>query len=136
MSPTLRVYSLPAEPQGKSKNSGVGSLSLLQQIFPTQVLTFPTQTLNQGLLRCRLILYQLSYQARKRWIKISAALPGEGEGEEGLLVGTSAGTDACRRPHLPASGWGQGSWNSKHKGFPSSITYQMPTELTCAQHVR
>ena len=28
--------SLPAEPQGKLKNTGVGSLSLLQWIFPTQ----------------------------------------------------------------------------------------------------
>ena len=39
----------------KSKNTGVGSLSLLQRIFPTQ-------ELNQGLLHCRQILYQLSYQ--------------------------------------------------------------------------
>ena len=29
------VDSLPAEPQGRSKNTGVGSLSLLQRIFPT-----------------------------------------------------------------------------------------------------
>ena len=35
-SPTLWADSLPAEPQGKSKNTGVGSLSLLQRIFPTQ----------------------------------------------------------------------------------------------------
>ena len=28
--------SLPAEPPGKPKNTGVGGLSLLQQIFPTQ----------------------------------------------------------------------------------------------------
>ena len=28
--------SLPAEPQGKPKDSGVGSLSFLQRIFPTQ----------------------------------------------------------------------------------------------------
>ena len=35
-SPTLQVNYLPAEPQGKPKNTGVGSLSLLQQIFPTQ----------------------------------------------------------------------------------------------------
>ena len=42
-------------PQGNSKNTGVGSLSLLQQIFLTQ-------ELNQGLLHCRWILYQLSYQ--------------------------------------------------------------------------
>ena len=35
-SPTLQVDSLPAEPQAKSKNTGVGSLSLLQGIFLTQ----------------------------------------------------------------------------------------------------
>ena len=29
---------LPSEPQGKTKNTGVGSLSLLQGIFPTQEL--------------------------------------------------------------------------------------------------
>ena len=55
MSPPLQVDSLPAEPQGKPKNTGVGSLSLLQQIFLTQ-------ELNQGLLHCRWILYQLGYQ--------------------------------------------------------------------------
>ena len=54
-SPTLQVDSLPAEPQGKPKNIGVGSLSLLQQIFPTQ-------DLKEGLLHCRQILYQLSSQ--------------------------------------------------------------------------
>ena len=54
-SPVLRLDSLPAEPQGKPKNTGVGSLSLLQRIFPTQ-------ELNLGLLHCRQILYQLSYQ--------------------------------------------------------------------------
>ena len=35
-SPTLQADSSPAEPQGKPKNTGVGSLSLLQRIFPTQ----------------------------------------------------------------------------------------------------
>ena len=54
-SPTLQVNSLPAELQGKPKNTGVGSLSLLQQIFPTQ-------KLNQGLLHWRRILYQLSHK--------------------------------------------------------------------------
>ena len=34
-SPTLQVDSLPAEPQGKPKNTGVGSLSRLQRIFLT-----------------------------------------------------------------------------------------------------
>ena len=54
-SPALQVDSLPAEPPGKPKNTGMGSLSLLQQIFPIQ-------ESNQGLLHCRQILYQLSYQ--------------------------------------------------------------------------
>ena len=35
-SPILQADSLPAEPAGKSKNTGVGSLSLLQWVFPTQ----------------------------------------------------------------------------------------------------
>ena len=54
-SPTLQADSLAAEPQGEPKNTGVGSLSLLQQIFLTQ-------ESNWGLLHCRQILYQLSYQ--------------------------------------------------------------------------
>ena len=33
---TLKADSLPAESQGKPKNTGMGSLSLLQWIFPTQ----------------------------------------------------------------------------------------------------
>ena len=37
-SPKLQADSLPAEPPGKPKDTGVGSLSLLQQIFPTQEL--------------------------------------------------------------------------------------------------
>ena len=35
-SPALQADSLPAEPQGKPKNTRVGSLALLQRIFPTQ----------------------------------------------------------------------------------------------------
>ena len=39
-SPALQADSLPAEPQGKLKNTGVGSLSLLHGIFPTQKLNW------------------------------------------------------------------------------------------------
>ena len=39
-SPVLQVDSLPAEPQGKPKNTGVGSLSLLQGIFLAQELNW------------------------------------------------------------------------------------------------
>ena len=44
--PALRQDFLPAEPQGKPKNTGVGSLSLLWWIFLAQ-------ELNWGLLHCR-----------------------------------------------------------------------------------
>ena len=50
-----QVDSLPSEPPGKPKKTAVSSLSLLQGIFPTQ-------ESNWGLLQCRRILYQLSYQ--------------------------------------------------------------------------
>ena len=53
--PALQAGSLPAEPLGKPKNTGVGSLSLLLQIFLTQ-------EVNPSLLHCRRIPYQLSYQ--------------------------------------------------------------------------
>ena len=33
-SPALQAVSLPAEPPGKPRDTGVGSLSLLQRIFP------------------------------------------------------------------------------------------------------
>ena len=54
-SPTLQADSWLAKPQGKPENTGVGSLSLLQQIFLTQ-------KENSDHRHCRRILYQLSYQ--------------------------------------------------------------------------
>ena len=54
-SPALQADSLPVEPQESPRITGVGSLSFFQWIFLTQ-------ELNQGLLHCRWILYQLSYQ--------------------------------------------------------------------------
>ena len=58
-SPALQVDSLPAEPPGKPKNTGVGSLSLLQGIFPTQ-------GSNPGLPHWGWILYQLSHKGSPR----------------------------------------------------------------------
>ena len=56
-SPALQVNSSLPEPSGKPKNTGVGSLSLPQEIFQTQ-------EWNRGLLHCRWILHQLTYQGR------------------------------------------------------------------------
>jgi len=76
--PAFQADFLQAEPEGKAKNTGVGSLSLLQWIFLTQ-------ELNQGLLHCGWILYQLNYQ---------------GSPMKGLLKTGCLGTGSLRRWHL------------------------------------
>ena len=54
MSDSLRPHGLSNPWNSLGQNTGVSSLSLLQGIFLTQ-------ELNQGLLHCKWILYQLSY---------------------------------------------------------------------------
>ena len=63
---TLQLDSLPSETTGKPKNTGVGSLSFLQEIFPTQ-------GSNQELLYFRQIIYQLSYQGSPK-VKVLVTL--------------------------------------------------------------
>ena len=55
VSDSLQPHRLDSPWNSPGQNTAVGSLSLLQGIFPTQ-------GSNQGLLHCRRILYQLSYQ--------------------------------------------------------------------------
>ena len=55
MSGSLRPHGLNSPWNSSGQNTGVGSFSLLQDIFPTQ-------GLNSGLLHCRQILYQLSHK--------------------------------------------------------------------------
>ena len=62
MSNSLRPHGLYGPWNSPGQNTGVGSLSLLQGIFATQ-------GSNTGLLHCRQILYQLSYQGSPRITK-------------------------------------------------------------------
>ena len=55
VSDSLRPQGLYSPWNSSGQNTGVGSLSLLQGIFPTQ-------GLNPGLPHCRQILYQLSHK--------------------------------------------------------------------------
>ena len=64
MSDTLQTHGLYRPWNSPGQNIGVGSLSLLQGIFPIQ-------ELNQGLLHCRQILYQLSYQGSLSCFRVS-----------------------------------------------------------------
>ena len=57
MSDSVQPHGLYSPWNSPGQNTGVGSHSLLQGIFLTQ-------ESNQGLLHCRQILYQLSYQER------------------------------------------------------------------------
>ena len=55
MSDSLQPHGLYSPWNSLGQNTGVGNLSLLQEIFPTQ-------EKNQGLLHSRQILYQLRYE--------------------------------------------------------------------------
>jgi len=55
VSDSLQTHGLYSPWNSPGQNTGMGSLSLLQGIFPTQ-------ELNPGLPHCRRILYQLRYQ--------------------------------------------------------------------------
>ena len=59
MSNSLQPHRLYSPWDSPGQNTAVGSLFLLQGIFPTQ-------GSNQGLLHCRRILYQLSHQRNPR----------------------------------------------------------------------
>ena len=60
VSDSLRPHELYSSCNSPGQNTGVGSLSLLQGIFPTQ-------GSNPGLPHCRRILYQLSYEGSPVW---------------------------------------------------------------------
>ena len=64
----MQAHSLTAEPEGKPRNTGVGSLSLLQGIFPIQ------ESNQSCLLHCRQILYQLSYEGSPKYAAAAKSL--------------------------------------------------------------
>ena len=104
----------------KPKKTGVGSLSLLQQIFLTQ-------ESNGGLLHCRWILYQPSNQEKPPWRReqqpTPVLLPGKSHGQRSLAGYSPRGrkeldaterlrtaqhctfspsSSSCRQPNVPS----------------------------------
>ena len=106
-SPAVQAESLPAEPQGKPKNTGVGSLSLLQGIFLNQESSW-------GLLHCRRILYQLSLRLQCSITSGKQTLTRACYGASHHSVSPHAVT--TRAPHLAAF----------HKGTPTSFLPPLP----------
>ena len=76
------------------QNTGVGSCSLLQRIFPTQ-------GSNPGILHCRHTLYQLSHREAYHWANLDEGFPG----------GTSGKEPTCRCSSLRR--WGFDPWAKK-----------------------
>ena len=100
MSDSLQSYGLYGPWNSPGQNTGVGSLSLLQWIFPTQ-------ESNQGLLHCRWILYQLSYQWPARITTptcprpTSSAFSRKPSQEVKWKIGQMKRHTATRRSHWP-----------------------------------
>ena len=63
MSDSLRPHGLYSPWNSPDQNAGVGSLSLLQRIIPTQ-------GSNPGLPHCRRILYELSHKGSPRYNRL------------------------------------------------------------------
>ena len=59
---SLRLHGLYSPGNSPGQNTGVGSLSLLQEIFPDQ-------GSNPGLPHCRQILYQMSHKRNPKYLK-------------------------------------------------------------------
>ena len=133
MSDSLRPHGLYSPWNSPGQNTGVGSLSLLQGIFPTQ-------ELNPGLPHCRWILYQLCHQGSPRileWV-IYPFSRGSSQPRNWTWVSCMAGRfftnwairvrimemsnfrpgEWCREPHFKTSlwwwrvGWGGGEVRS------------------------
>ena len=86
MSDSLGPYELYSPWNSPSQNTGAGSLSLLQGIFPTQ-------ESNPGLSHCRQILYQLSHKGSPRILERVAYPFSSGSFRPRNRTGVSCTTD-------------------------------------------
>ena len=82
LSDFLRTHGLYSLWNSLGQNTGVGSLSLLQGIFPTQ-------GSNPGLLHCGWVLYQLSHKGNPRILEWVAYLFSRGSSQPRDQTGVS-----------------------------------------------
>ena len=127
------------------QNTGVGSLSLLQGIFPTQ-------GLNLGLLHGRRILYQLNHQGSPRILECVAYPFSSGSSPPGIELGSPASqvnylsTELWWKPRMTMWAYNftaryntQNNWNeysSKHMCTPvhsNTIHYSQKVEMEMVQ---
>ena len=134
-SPSLHTDCLLAKPPGKPKNTRVGSLSLLQGIFPTQ-------EWNQGLLYYRWILYQLSHQGSPT-LEAQALRRGAGISPQVLWGASCSSLDLCSArpqgrypsqpfhpPSPPSAALAHIEGHLSSEAPPGSWFWSLPTALT------
>ena len=121
MSDSLQPHGLYSPQNSPGQNTGVGSHSLLQGIFPAQ-------GSNPGLSHCRWILYQLSHQGNPRILEwVASPSPGDLPNP-----GVEPGSPALQGDSLPT-------------GYPGShgrryytiywILHEAVSMLSCFSHV-
>ena len=81
----LQVESLPAEPQGKPKHTGVGSLSLLQGIFLIYTMKYCSTIKNETMLFAATMDGPRDYHRRRQWHPTPVLLPGRSHGWRSLV---------------------------------------------------
>ena len=113
---TLQADSLPSEPPGKPKNTGEGSLCLLQGIFLAQ-------ESNRGLLCGRWILYQLSHQRSPGKITSSGLTH---RGDNSFLLSPNRVISGCLAAHKVVK-YHQGSRSHHPAVLPSSEDWVSPS---------
>ena len=127
MSTSLQPHGLYSPWNCPGQNTGVGSLSFLQGIFPTQ-------RSNPGLLHCRRILYQLSHKGSPRileWVAYHSP-------EDLLDPGIELGSPALQEDSLPTELSGEppaGKESTCNAGDLGSIPgWEDPLEKGTATH--
>ena len=112
---------LTLQSDSPDQNTGVGSLSFLQGIFPTH-------GLNPGLLHCRRILYQLSHNGNPRileWVAFPFSSPGIDLPNPGI----EPGSPALQVDSLPAKPQGKLK-NTGMVAYPLSSRSSQPRNWT------
>ena len=100
---SLWAHGLYSPWNSPGQNTGMGSLSLLQRIFPTQ-------GLNPGLPHCRHILYQLSHKGSPILAKLQGYFYQLFLNFSLCIYGTSNSRKFSMEPHCACVGmWGRGA---------------------------
>ena len=114
MSTSLRPHGLYSPFNSPGQSTGVGSLSLLKEIFPTQ-------GSNSGLLHFRQILYQLSHKGIPRILEWVAYPFSRGSSNPGIEPGHPKETEPVIKIPVPNS-------------FTSQLFFFFPLQIIYLDH--